>query len=133
MKITRWAIVAVLALGIAACSKSATTTAEAPADAAKSKRDQWLTMVASQAPSAICQDGSAYVSCFQLSLDECSKAISRLATDCVEKMREEIPVNIVDSSDVQREWGQKIGYCTGKAYADEFAGKRLDTPECANL
>lgn len=91
-------------------------------------KDQWSDKMVDKLPAELCKEGSYFVSCFEVTVDECSDNLRRLTRECLDEYRSQLPDRF--DSAKGSEWGRIIGMCAGGRYDVTLAARMRRTAKC---
>jgi hypothetical protein len=93
-------------------------------------RDAWIPSMVKALPEFACKDKSYFVTCFGMTIPQCSTAIGTLTQTCATKLKSTIPAEL--TKDLAGEYGGKIGECAGDLFETQNAAKKVNSPACNN-
>lgn len=95
----------------------------------KVTRENWTSEMKNVLPAALCREGSYFMSCFKVDLAACLKAANSATQSCLSQYESQIPATLIQPKD-GREWGSKIGSCSGSVYDVIQVKQKINSDKC---
>jgi hypothetical protein len=88
----------------------------------------WVATLNKTMHTGLCQDGTHWRKCYDMSAGECAELVQSLTIGCTTKMLDALPPTVTPT--VASLAGQQVGFCVGELFY-KLARERLkNTPEC---
>ena len=95
-------------------------------------KDQWLTVMKTALPAALCNSAQYFRQCFDVTAMECEEAAASTTRICLADLESNIPEILVQPRDGTY-WGSKVGECSGNAYEVSLIKKRITSAKCNDI
>jgi hypothetical protein len=95
-------------------------------------KDQWVTVMKTALPAALCNSAQYFRQCFDVTAIECKEAAASTTRICLADLVSNIPDILVQPKDGTH-WGSKVGECAGNAYEVSLIKKRISSAKCNNI
>lgn len=83
-------------------------------------------------PRELCKETQFFRQCFQVSEEECFKESLRTTKVCIFSLEKEVP-SIFTTAEEARQWGSKLGSCSGRNYEISLLSKKKKTADCNDI
>ena len=80
-------------------------------------------------PAAMCQDGSYFRACFDISASDCHTTATATTATCLRQYTDQMPETLKQPEDGTH-WGQVVGACAGTLYGGELKAKMRNEAKC---
>ena len=91
-------------------------------------KKQWLTLMESEMPGAICSKESYFRKCFSVSQTKCLNESLKLLKECISTNKASIP-EVLDKPSAKH-WGSELGSCVGGKLESAIESSRIKSSEC---
>lgn len=94
-------------------------------------KEAWIQKLQKQLPTTLCQAESNFISCFNITPQECITLSGWITQACLTHLEQELPA-MLDNTEGEK-WGSITGQCVGDLYHKFSSDKLKATAECKAL